>query len=583
MDHDFSLIFTFVGGLTAALLFGLIARKLHLSPLVGYLLAGVAVGPYSPGFVADSHTVEQFAELGVILLMFGVGLHFHLKDLIAVQKVAVPGAAVQISVATVLGVIVGWLFGWSTISGLVFGMAISVASTVVLTRVLEDNQNLHTPSGHVALGWLVVEDLFTILLLVLIPAVMEAQQNGAEGWGSIASQLGWMLVKLAVLVVLTLLAGKKIIPFVLRYVARTGARDLFTLAVLVIALGVAVCSAKFFGASMVLGAFLAGMVVGQSDFCARAAAEAMLMRDAFAVLFFVSVGMMFDPMSVGESWPLALATLAVVMIGKPLAAYVVVRCLRRPQALALSVSVALAQVGEFSFILAGIGMMYGILPAEANQAIILAAVVSISLNPILYRRIGPVVKWMEKRGIGVKPHDGGGTLLPPEEDARRVVLVGFGPTGRVLKSILRDNGVEVVIVEMNIDTVTTIREQGGKIVYGDARQREVLRHAGIEYAESLILSSSIPDAKDIVEMAIELNPRLDVMIHTKYMRDVDILKEAGASQVFSSESEVALSMAEYFLREGGADDEQIISERLRIRAILNNECTSDLCHEEINA
>lgn len=225
------------GGLTAALLFGLIARKLHLSPLVGYLLAGVVVGPYSPGFVADSHTVEQFAELGVILLMFGVGLHFHLKDLIAVQKVAVPGAVVQISVATVLGVIVGWCFGWSTISGLVFGMAISVASTVVLTRVLEDHQNLHTPSGHVALGWLVVEDLFTILLLVLIPAVMEARQSGAGGWDSILSELGWMFVKLSVLVALTLFAGKKIIPLVLRYVARTGARDLFTLAVLVIALG----------------------------------------------------------------------------------------------------------------------------------------------------------------------------------------------------------------------------------------------------------------------------------------------------------------------------------------------------------
>ena len=547
MDHDFSLIFTFVGGLTAALLFGLIARKLHLSPLVGYLLAGVVVGPYSPGFVADSHTVEQFAELGVILLMFGVGLHFHLKDLIAVQRVAVPGAVVQISVATVLGVLVGWMFG----------MAVSVASTVVLTRVLEDNQNLHTPSGHVALGWLVVEDLFTILLLVLIPAVMEARQSGAGDWSGILYELGWMFVKLSLLVALTLFAGKKIIPLVLRYVARTGARDLFTLAVLVIALGVAVCSAKFFGASMVLGAFLAGMVVGQSDFCARAAAEAMLMRDAFAVLFFVSVGMMFDPMSVGDCWPLALATLGVVMIGKPLAAYAVVRCLRRPLPLALSVSVALAQVGEFSFILAGMGLMYNILPPDANQAIILAAVVSISLNPILYRQIGPVVKWLQKRGIGL-------TDLG-------VVLVGFGPTGRILKRILNDNGVEVIIVEMNIDTVTAIREQGGDIVYGDASQREILRHARIEYAESLILSASIPDAKEIVGVALELNPHIDVMIHTKYMRDVDVLKEAGASQVFSSESEVALSMAEYFLREGGADDEQIVSERQRIRAELDRE------------
>lgn len=571
MNHDFSLIFTFVGGLTAALLFGLIARKLHLSPLVGYLLAGVIVGPYSPGFVADSHTVDQFAELGVILLMFGVGLHFHLKDLIAVQKVAVPGAVVQISVATVLGVVVGLLFGWSIFSGLIFGMAISVASTVVLTRVLEDNQNLHTPSGHVALGWLVVEDLFTILLLVLIPSVMEARQSGAGDWGGIFVELGWMFVKLALLVALTLFAGKKVIPIVLRYVARTGARDLFTLAVLVIALGVAVCSAEFFGASMVLGAFLAGMVVGQSDFCARAAADAMLMRDAFAVLFFVSVGMMFDPSSIMECWPLALATLAVVMLGKPLAAYVVVRCFRRPVSLALSVSVALAQVGEFSFILAGIGLKYGILPSVANQAIILASVISISLNPILYRRIDPVLKWLTKRGVGCKASSDMQDMIVPPPVTRRVVLVGFGPTGRILKRILNDNGVEVVIIEMNIDTVTAIRKQGGVIVYGDAGQREVLRHAGIEYAESLILSASIPNAKDIVGVALELNPRIDVMIHTKYMRDVDVLKTAGASQVFSSESEVALSMAEYFLREGGADDEQIVSERLRLRAELDRE------------
>lgn len=583
MDHDFSLIFAFVGSLTAALVFGLVARKFHLSPLVGYLLAGVVVGPYSPGFVADGDTVDQFAELGVVLLMFGVGLHFHWKDLIAVQKVAVPGAVVQISVATLLGMLVGWMFGWSAISGLVFGMAVSVASTVVLTRVLEDHQALHTPSGHVALGWLVVEDLFTILLLVLIPAVMEARQSGAGDWTGILSELGWMLVKLSALVALTLFAGKKIIPLVLKYVARTGARDLFTLAVLVIALGVAVCSAEFFGASMVLGAFLAGMVVGQSDFCARAAAEAMLMRDAFAVLFFVSVGMMFDPLSIGSSWPLALATLGVVMIGKPVAAYVVVRCLRRPLPLALSVSVALAQVGEFSFILAGIGLMYGILPPSASQAIILAAVVSISLNPILYRQIAPVVKWLEKRGVGASSRMDGASVPLPKENARRVVLVGFGPTGRVLKSILKDNGVDVVIVEMNIDTVAVIREQGGKIVYGDARQREVMRHAGIEYAESLILSASIPDAREIVEMALEFNPRLDVMIHTKYMRDVEVLKKAGASRVFSSESEVALSMAEYFLREGGADDEQIISERRRIRAELNNECTAGLCREEMKA
>lgn len=576
MEHSFNLIFAFVGGLTAALLFGLLARKFHLSPLVGYLLAGIVVGPHFPGFVADTHTVDQFAELGVILLMFGVGLHFHLKDLLAVQKIAVPGAAVQISVATLLGVLVGYIFDWSLVSGLIFGMAISVASTVVLTRVLEDHQNLHTPSGHVALGWLVVEDLFTILLLVLIPAIMEAQSaGGADGstdFYSVLGKLGIMLLKLTALVALTLFAGKKIIPIVLRYVAKTGSRDLFTLAVLVIALGVAVCSAELFSASMVLGAFLAGMVVGQSDFCARAAAEAMLMRDAFAVLFFVSVGMKFDPSSVIDCWPLALATLAVVMIGKPIAAFVVVRMLKKPTALSMNISVALAQIGEFSFILAGIGMQYNILPTEANQAIILAAVISISLNPIIYRQIPASLKWLEKRGWAKNNTSDINTMTPPpEESVRRVVLVGFGPTGKLLKGILNKNGVEVVIIEMNIDTVTRIKGQGDKIVYGDARQREVLRHAGIEYAESLILSAMIPAAHEIVEVALDINPRLQVMIHTKYMRDVDTLKQAGATHVFSSESEVALSMAEYFLKEGGADDETIVLERQRIRALLNNE------------
>lgn len=581
MDPKLTIIITLVSGLTAALLFGLLARKVHLSPLVGYLLAGVIIGPYSPGFVADTHTVEQFAELGVILLMFGVGLHFQLKDLVAVHRIAVPGAVVQIGVATVLGVLVGWMFGWSTISGLIFGMAVSVASTVVLTRVLEDHHHLHTPSGHLALGWLVVEDLFTILLLVLIPSVMEARQGSGDQWSSVLVELGWMFLKLVVLVVLTLVVGRKVIPLFLRYVARTGARDLFTLAVLVIVLGVAVCSAEVFGASMVLGAFLAGMVVGQTDFCARAAGEALLMRDTFAVLFFVSVGMMFDPLSVVSTWPLALATLGVVMIGKPLAAYVVVRCLKRPVAQALNVAVVLAQVGEFSFILAGIGLVYGILPRAANQAVILVAVVSIALNPMLYRKIPSVVKWFEKRGIGRMPHPENHSPPLPEHDTPRVVLVGFGPTGRILKSILNEYGVDVVILEMNIDTVSRIRSEGGSIVYGDARQREILKHAGIEYAESLILSASIPDAKEIVETAIELNPGIDVLIHTKYMRDVAVLKEAGAVQVFSSESEVALSMAEYFLREGGANDEQIIIERLRIRAELHRECSPDFCREGI--
>ena len=389
MPHNVDLIFTLAGGLSAALVLGFITQKLRLSPLVGYLLAGVLVGPYSPGFVADSETAAQCAEIGVILLMFGVGLHFHLKDLLAVQKVALPGAAVQIAAATGLGALVTHFFGWSWSGGAVFGMAISVASTVVLTRVMADNKALHTPSGHVALGWLVVEDLFTILALVLLPAVLASA--GGEDGGSVWSALGLTVAKLAALVVFTLVVGQKLIPLLLAYVARTGTRDLFTLAVLALALGIAVGAAVLFDASMALGAFLAGMVVGQSDFSARAAAEALPMRDAFAVLFFVSVGMLFDPASLLDGWPLMLATLGIVLLGKPLAAMLVVLALRKPLRLALSVSVALAQIGEFSFILGAMGISYGLMPAEASNAVIVAAVISITLNPLLYRRIDPLL------------------------------------------------------------------------------------------------------------------------------------------------------------------------------------------------
>nr|WP_256200168.1 cation:proton antiporter [Verrucomicrobium spinosum] len=373
MPHNLDLILTLTGGLTAALALGFITQKLRLSPIVGYLLAGILVGPFTPGFVADNDIATQFAELGVILLMFGVGLHFHLKDLLAVRKVAIPGAVAQIAAATALGAIVTHFFGWSIEAGIVFGMAISVASTVVLTRVLSDNRALHTPSGHIAIGWLIVEDLFTILVLVLLPAIFgnpgdaQGAGHGAEG-GNVWLTMGVAMFKLGLLCVFTLVAGQKIIPWFLGYVAKTGARDLFTLTVLVLALGIAVGSAKFFGASMALGAFLAGMVVGQSEFSGRAASEALPMRDAFAVLFFVSVGMLFDPGALKTGWPLMLATLGIVIIGKPLAALAVVLFFKKPLSSALSISVALAQIGEFSFILAALGTSMKILPPEATNA-----------------------------------------------------------------------------------------------------------------------------------------------------------------------------------------------------------------------
>lgn len=620
MPHNIDLILTLAGGLTAALALGFITQKLRLSPIVGYLLAGMVVGPHSPGFVADADTATQFAELGVILLMFGVGLHFHLKDLMAVRSVAVPGAIVQIAAATVLGMLATHFFGWSWTAGAVFGMAISVASTVVLTRVLSDNRAMHTPVGHVAIGWLVVEDLFTILVLVLLPALFPpATASGAPA--SVWATLGTTTLKLGALVVFTLVAGQRLIPLLLSYVARTGTRDLFTLAVLVLALGIAVGAAEFFGASMALGAFLAGMVVGQSDFSARAAAEALPMRDAFAVLFFVSVGMLFDPASLTTGWELMLITLAIVLLGKPLAALLVVLVLGHPLRKAISVAVALAQIGEFSFILASLGTALGVLPPEAGNALVVAAVISITINPMLYKGIDPLMKALARRGIGVTRTAGGNAPVPsPGDGAHRVVLIGYGPVGRAIARILRDNDMDVVVVEMNIDTVRELRtlaaheaagvtgedmpdvgadaagggspdsSSGGPVggspkdspkdapddgdhhagrpllaVHGDATQAEILRHAGLEEAEALIISTATAPAREIIEVARAVNPKVRILIHTTYLREAEALRAGGAEVVFSGEGAVALSLSTFLLRELGATDEQVETERRRIR------------------
>ena len=565
MPHNIDLILTLTGGLTAALALGFVTQKLRLSPIVGYLLAGVAVGPFTPGFVADNHIASQCAEIGVILLMFGVGLHFHLKDLLAVRKVAIPGALVQIAAATGLGAVITQLFGWTWTNGIIFGMAISVASTVVLTRVLADNGALHTPSGHIAIGWLIVEDLFTILVLVLLPAIYGA--TNADG--SIWATLGIALLKLSALVVFALMAGQKVIPWILGYVARTGSRDLFTLAVLVLALGIAVGSAKFFGASMALGACLAGMVVGQSEFSARAASDALPMRDAFAVLFFVSVGMLFDPSGIPHGWPLMLATIGIVILGKPLAAFAVVIAFRRPVRDALSISVALAQIGEFSFILGALGASLNVLPTEANNALVVAAVVSITLNPLVYKAVNPLCHWLEARGFSRrKPPIEPGEAPVFDESVHRVVVVGYGPIGRTLGRILRDNGIEPVIVDSNLTTVQKLLEEKRPAVYGDASDRQILHHAGIEKAEGLLITASGVPAEAVVKAARELNPKIRIVARATYLREIAALEKAGANAVFSSEGEIALSMTEFLMRQLGATAESIERERERVREAL---------------
>ncbi|RYD26954.1 MAG: sodium:proton exchanger, partial [Verrucomicrobiaceae bacterium] len=442
MNH-LDLILTLTGGLAAALAFGLLTRKIGLSPIVGYLLAGILVSPNTPGFVAHKDLAKEMAEIGVILLMFGVGLHFHFKELLAVKKIAIPGAVVQSAAATGLSMVIMRSMGWTWAEGAVFGMAIAVASTVVLTRVLVDNNHLHTKVGHIAIGWLVVEDLFTVFVLVLLPAVFGNAASGEAGGGSggLLLALGWTTVKICALVAFTFLVGGWVIPRMLSYIARTGSRELFTLAVLVIALGIAVGAAKLFGVSMELGAFLAGMVVARSEFSTRAATDALPMKDAFAVLFFVSVGMLFDYQAMLANPGLILITLGIVLIGKPLAAILITVILGHPLRTALAVGAVLAQIGEFSFIVGTMGRNLGVLSSEAFNALVVTAIISITLTPLLYRGVVPLERWILKKPFGARWRERTGEVRAdhsPDTDAEHhAIIVGYGPVGRTMVRLLR--------------------------------------------------------------------------------------------------------------------------------------------------
>lgn len=575
MHANLDLIFTLTGGLTAALILGFITQRIGLSPIVGYLLAGVAVGPSTPGFVANHEVAEQFAEVGVILLMFGVGLQFHLKELLAVRRIAIPGAIFQSLVATILGAVIVRGLGWDWTGGLVFGLAISVASTVVLVRVLADHNDLHTPTGHIAVGWLVVEDLFTVVVLVVLPALFGQQADAGQ---PMAAALGLAGVKILVLVAAVFLLGGRVIPWLLTRIAATRSRELFTLTVLVMALGIAVGSAKLFGVSMALGAFLAGMVVGRSEFSLRAATEALPMRDAFAVLFFVSVGMLFEPAFLLRAPVLVTATLLIVMIGKPLAAAAIVLWLGYPMRVALGVSAALAQIGEFSFILAALGRHLEIVPPDVTNVLVATAIVSISANPLVYRLVDPLNAWCGRNRRLARWSQGeietSGTPKVAKagtEGARpaRAVVVGYGPVGQTVVRLLQSNGVECSVIEMNLETVRRLRSQGIDAVYGDASHANVLQAAQIQHSGTLILSASgLASAQELIRVARELNPRVRVIVRTAYLRENRELAAAGADRVFSGEGEVALAMTESILRDLGAISEQIDRERQRVREEL---------------
>ncbi len=569
------MIGTLALGLILALVLGMVAQRIKLSPLVGYLLAGMLAAQPWWGLTEDPHEVmHEFAHIGEVLLLFGVGLHFHFKDLLAVRKVAVPGSLICMTLWTGSGALMyHWLTpGADWVAALLFGMCVCVSSTVVLTRVLEDNRLLHTPSGHTAVGWLVMEDIFTIVLLVLLPAVFILPEGGGKAVfcaDDLGSALWGMVWKLALMVFCVAFVGKYIISRVLTFIARNNSNELFTLAVLTIALGVAVLSAEVFNASMVFGAFLSGMVVGQSKFASRAAADALPMRDAFAVLFFVSVGMGFDFMGLLEHWQLALGTLALTLLWKPISAYGVIRLLRRPGSLGVVVGTSLSQIGEFSFILAALvaGERFGLLPESAVNIITGVAIITITVNVLLFRYVPALIHKMEERGIGQRKTDSSAVPAPTSQKDR-VIVVGYGPCGEIITRILQEHEIEVVVLEMNIDTVSRLTGQGFYAMHGDARRRTILQLAGVEQARAIIVTAVGAPAREIAASARSLNPEIEVLAHTTYLQQARAMRSDGAQTIVSGEEEVALTLSALLLRSLDATEEQIARARREYREQL---------------
>jgi CPA2 family monovalent cation:H+ antiporter-2 len=549
--HDITLITTIAFGLTAALICGLLARRFGLSPIVGYLIAGILVGPHTPGFEGDIGLAKQLAEVGVILLMFGVGLHFHFDDLMAVRGIAIPGALGQSAAATVCGLGVAVAVGWSVASGVVIGLAISVASTVVLLRVLMDGGLLESVEGQVAVGWLVVEDILTVLVLVLLPALAVQEVGAGEPLWQTA---GLAVLKLGALAAVMAVVGVRFVPWLLLRVARLKSRELFTLTVLVIAMAVATLGYITSGASMALGAFLAGMVVAQSKLSHQAAADALPMRDAFAVLFFVSVGMLFDWRQVFNQPALLGGLLVVVLVVKPVVAMVIVLLNGRSLRTGLVVAGGLAQIGEFSFILGDAANLLNLMPAAGHDALVACAIVSISVNPWLFKRmlaLEPVLKRSPRLyRILNRRIDAVGEDVNRAEAARLaemtkgpVVIVGYGPVGRTVARRAREYGLEPVVIDINIDTVLTLQAEGKHALYGDATRANILREAGILKAGYLVVSlPEVSASIAVISTAREMNPRIKVLARTRYLAAGGSLETAGADAVCYDEAEAATAL-----------------------------------------
>ncbi|MCC3702224.1 YbaL family putative K(+) efflux transporter [Rouxiella badensis] len=543
MHNSTPLITTIVGGLVLAFLLGMLANRLRISPLVGYLAAGVLAGPFTPGFVADTSLAPELAEIGVILLMFGVGLHFSLKDLLAVKSIAIPGAIAQIAVATLLGMGLSHFLGWDLTSGLVFGLCLSTASTVVLLRALEERQLIDSQRGQIAIGWLIVEDLAMVLTLVLLPAISNMMGNQHVSFGQLFTELAITLGKVVAFIILMIVVGRRLVPWILAKSASTGSRELFTLAVLALALGIAFGAVEFFDASFALGAFFAGMVLNGSELSQRAAHDTLPLRDAFAVLFFVSVGMLFDPMILIHEPLAVLATLAIILFGKSAAAFLLVKMFGHSQRTALTISVSLAQIGEFAFILAGLGISLGMLSEHARNLVLAGSILSIMLNPLLFSLLESYLaktEVIEDQSLEEIVEDEAQT---PVAFCDHALIVGYGRVGSLLGAKLIQQGIPLVVIENSRPRVEALREQGISAVLGNAANQEIMTLAGLECARWLLLT--IPngyESGEIIASARAKRPTIEIIARAHYDDEVTYIMARGADKVVMGEREIANNM-----------------------------------------
>ncbi len=553
MDHNITLITTIAAGFGLALIFGFIAEKLKTPALVGYLLAGIILGPATPGMSADVEIAAELAEIGVMLLMFGVGLHFSLNDLLAVKRVALPGAVVQMAVATILGMTLASSWGWSFGSGLVLGLSLSCASTVVLIKALESRGFLETMNGRIAVGWLIVEDLVTVLILVLLPtfAIILGESNGTEqDTTPLWQTLGLTLFLVFAFIALMLIIGRRVLPWLLWQIARTGSRELFTLAVVAIAICIAYGAAMLFSVSFALGAFFAGMVMRESKFSHRAAQETLPLRDAFAVLFFVSVGMLFDPMILVDEPMRVLAVVAIIIVGKSIAAMALVLILRYPLNTALTVAASLGQIGEFSFILAGLGLSLGMMPAEGLSLVLAGAIIAIAFNPIAFAAIAPVSSWVLRNSALARrfeSRDDPFAELPMSTERKllegQVVIVGYGQVGRRVADALNKKDIPYIIAEQNRELVRDLRKLGVAAVSGNAIEPSVLIQAHITDAAMLVIAVPDPlNVRQMIETSRTLNPSIEIVLRTNNEDEVELLKKDKIGTVFFGKEELAKSM-----------------------------------------